>query len=335
MIFVTGGTGLLGARLICDLVRSGNTVRALKRETSNLGVIRNILESTGDLNELWEQIEWVNGDVLDYFSLIEAMEGVEDVYHCAAMVSFHPRARDKMMKVNVEGTANVVNACLEKKVRKLCFASSVAAIGDVPSGQFITEDAEWKTNAGKSNYAISKYASEQEVWRGAEEGLNMVIVNPTIIVGPGDWKRSSARMFLDSYRGMKYYTTGGNGFVDVDDVSGLMIALMKSDISYERFLVNGENLSYKNAFSLIARAFNKPIPTKKVTPKMMEVVWRLDKLRSMITGSRLAISKEIARESSKIQKYSNKKIKEAIGFEFTPISESISKTTKVFLGQKS
>lgn len=329
MVFVTGGTGLLGARLICDLVRSGIKVRALKRQTSDLGVVRSVFESSGE-GDSWNKVEWVNGDVLDYFSLLEAIDGIEDVYHCAAMVSFHPQAREKMFKVNVEGTANMVNACLEKKTRKFCYASSVAAIGNVPDGDFVTENAEWKTNIGKSNYSISKHASEQEVWRAAEEGLNVVIVNPSIIIGPGDWRRSSSRMFLDVFKGMKFYTAGCNGFVDVGDVVSVMVSLMKSDISKERFLLNAENLSFREVFSQIAQALNKPPPQKKLGSLFMETVWRLDKLRSILTQSKLLISKEIARESYKVQKYSNEKVRKYLEYEFLPISESIKKTGMAF-----
>ena len=340
MILVTGGTGLLGSRLIYDLVRSGEKVIALKRTTSDLNTIKNVFNyySLSEKN-LMEDIEWVEGDVTDIFSLSEAMEGVTKVYHCAAMVSFNPKARNKMMKVNIEGTANVVNACLEKKIEKLCHASSVAAIGN-PSvisenGHEITENTQWRASPKNSNYTISKYASEQEVWRGIAEGLNAVIVNPSIIIGPGNWKKSSANMFPRVWNGLSYYTTGINGFVDVRDVSKAMITLMNSEIKSERFIISSENMAFKNVFERIAELFGKKKPGKKLSPLITEVLWRTEKIRSRITGSKPFITKEIAREASSRHFYSNKKIKQAINLEFIPMDQSIKHTAEIFLKENS
>ena len=331
MVFVTGGTGLLGARLIFDLVSSGNQVRALKRSTSDLSVIQDVFKQNG---QPLDQIEWMDGDVMDYYSLLDGLQDVDEVYHCAAMVSFNPKAKDAMMKINVEGTANLVNACVEIGIRKLCYASSVAAIGHATHGSIISEKTDWKTSAGKSNYSISKYQSEQEVWRGIEEGLQAVIVNPSIIIGPGHWKRSSARMFLDVNRGMKYYTSGINGFVDVRDVTKSMIRLMESDIVAERYIINGENLAFKEVFDGIADALGKKRSTIKVRPWLLEVFWRMDKIRTLLTHGKPVISKEIAREAYNISKYSNQKINEAIKLDFTPIKQSIKDTAEVFINQQ-
>ena len=331
MVFVTGGTGLLGARLIFDLVNAGYQVRALKRSTSDLSVVQDVFKQNA---QSADQIDWVEGDVLDYYSLLDGLEGVEDVYHCAAMVSFNPKAKEAMMKINVEGTANLVNACLEKGIRKLCYASSVAAVGQVLDDSVITEETDWKTSVGKSNYSVSKYQSEQEVWRGIEEGLDAVIVNPSIIIGPGQWKKSSARMFLDVNRGMKYYTSGINGFVDVRDVTQSMIQLMQGNIVGERYIINGENLAFKEVFDGIADALGKKRPTIKVSTWMLEVFWRADKIRTILTGGKPLISKEIAREANNISNYSNQKISKAIQLNFTPIHQSIKDTAAVFISQK-
>ena len=335
MILVTGGTGLLGSRLIYDLVRSGEKVRAIKRPTSDLATIKNIFNyySPSEKN-LIENIEWIEGDVMDMFSLLEAMEGVTKVYHCAAMVSFNPKARDKMMKVNIEGTANIVNACLEKEIGKLCYASSVAAIGQphtAPSQEESTEKTPWKASPKNSNYTISKYASEQEVWRGIEEGLNAVIVNPSIIIGPGNWRKSSANMFPRVWKGLKYYTTGINGFVDVRDVSTAMISLMNSEIKSERFIITAENLPFKKVFDRIAEFLGKKRAQKKISPLLIEILWRTEKIRSWITGSKPFITKEIAIEASLKHFYSNKKIKQAIDLEFIPIDRAIKDTADFFL----
>ena len=335
MVLVTGGTGLLGARIIFDLVNSGVQVRALKRDSSDLSIIEatfGYYESESGQNN-YSSINWVEGDITDITSLNTAMEGVEKVYHCAAMVSFHPKARDRMMHVNIQGTANVVNACIDNSVKKLCFASSVASLGRNDNGDPTTEKTPWKSNAENSNYSISKYASEQEVWRGSEEGLDVVIVNPTIIIGPGNWKKSSPRMFLNVWRGLKYYTTGENGFVDIRDVSKAMIMLTDSDIKSERFLLNAENLYFKDVFDWIEDSLGVKRPAVKVTKFKSEIFWRLDRLKSILTGSKRSITREIARESSKVHTYSSEKIKREIGLEFIPIKKSIEDTGKIFLAQ--
>jgi len=336
MVFVTGGTGLLGANLIYELIRQEKDVVAIKRPSSDLSVIKGLFyfhqKEAGV--QLFEKIKWTDGDILDIHSLLDSIEKDCEVYHCAAMVSFNPRAREKMLKVNVEGTANVVNACLEKKVKKLCFASSVASIGIPQKGDLITEDAIWKTDDGKTNYSISKYLSEKEVWRGIEEGLNAVIVNPTIIIGPGNWKRSSARMFYDVWSGLKFYTSGVNGFVDVRDVNRGMIKLMESEINAERFILNGNNLPFKEVFGMIADALGKPRPNIHISSFVAELFWRFEKFRTLIIGGKPLITKEIAKESNNKQYYSTDKIAQCLGIEFSPILESVKHTAKVFLQQK-
>jgi len=335
MLLVTGGTGLLGAQLIYDLVKSGEQVVALKRTSSDLSVIEGIFDYYSDsTNNDFDKIIWKEGDVLDIFSILDALDGVDGVYHCAAMVSFNPKLKDQMMKVNIEGTANVVNACLEKGIKKLCFASSVAALGRAPKGVPTNEEVQWKNSPDKSNYSISKYASEQEVWRGAEEGLDVVIVNPTIILGPGNWKKSSARMFLNIWRGLSYYTTGVNGFIDIRDVSKIMIQLMKSEIKNERFILNSEALPFKLVFGAIAEALGKKKPTIAVSPWMGEVFWRFDKIRSMLTRSRRTITRELARSSSAQHYYDNGKVVKSLGYTFIPVNEAVEHTAKIFLAQQ-
>ncbi|MBL4578554.1 MAG: NAD-dependent epimerase/dehydratase family protein [Flavobacteriales bacterium] len=335
MVFVTGGTGLLGARLIYDLSRKGEEVVALKRSTSDLSVVEGVFNHYEKEQGLamFEKVKWHVGDVMDVTSLLDGLHEGDEVYHCAAMVSFSPKARDRMMKINVEGTANLVNACLERNVKKLCFASSVASIGKPEAGSEVTEGTKWKTSEGKTNYSISKYNSEKEIWRGIEEGLDAVIVNPTIIMGPGNWRRSSARMFLNVWRGLKFFTAGVNGFVDVRDVTEAMIRLMKSDISAERYIVSSENLAFKTVFDMIAEELGKPKPTFEVTPFYSELFWRLDKMKCMLFGSKPTISKEIARESLNKQYYSVEKLRGALGMDLIPIAQSISDTAKIFLSQ--
>src|ERR1035437_197955 len=298
MIFVTGGTGLLGAYLLLDLTRKGNKVRALRREDSSLRVVENVVKyNDNSAEELLKQIEWVNGDICDIYSLEDALEGIEFVYHCAAIVSFDPKDRDKMMRVNIEGTANVVNVSLLKGVKKLCHVSSIAALGRAEEEKVVTEETTWKSSKQNSNYAISKYGGEREVWRGTEEGLYAVIVNPSIIIGMGDPGKGSSKL-ISTIDGMSlFYSNGINGFVDVRDVARAMVVLMESQIKNERFILNGANYSYRRLFELIALNLKKSKPRFAIPNLMLAIWWRIEKFRGIITGSTPIITKETVRTS--------------------------------------
>lgn len=320
MIFVTGGTGFLGTHLLRSLVLSGHPVRALKRRHSKI-----LLEE--DLNKA---VEWVEGNILDIPTLEQSMDGCDEVYHCAAMVSFQPKHRGALMRVNVEGTANVVNVALEQKIRKMMYVSSVAAIGRRGSN-VIRESTEWENSNFNSNYGISKYLAEREVWRGIAEGLSAVIVNPTVIIGDGNWKEGTPRFFLNVWKGMPAYTSGGTGFVAADDVAAIMIQLMKSNIENERFIINAENLKFKDLFSRIADVLGKKRPYLHATPWIMELVWRWETIRSTISSFPPFISREIARNAGCTYHFDASKIRQAIDFQFTPIENCIESTGKKFL----
>ena len=322
MILVTGGTGLLGSYLVHDLISSGKKVRAIKRITSDTSSIEKLFRDTP------LSIEWVDGDVLDIFSLQEAMKDVTHVYHCAAVVCFNPSAFDDMMKINVEGTANVVNAALDTGVKKLCYVSSIAAIGRAKNGEAITEDTEWEPSGNNSVYAISKYAAECEVWRAIAEGLDAVIVNPSVIIAA---RGISGKMFEQVQKGLKFYTEGVNGFVDVRDVAKAMLRLMDSEIKNERFILNAENCSYRNVFAEIADNMGKPRGTMKANPFLAEIAWRVEALRSLLTGSKPLITKETARTANKKYFYSSEKIKKATAMEFIPVKQSVKYACEVFL----
>jgi dihydroflavonol-4-reductase len=331
MILVTGGTGLVGTRLLFDLAADGKQVRAIKRKPSSLVMLEKIFHVLSDrAEELLAKIEWVDGDVQDYLSLEAAFQGVEQVYHCAAVVSFDPKDKPMMMRINVDGTANVVNAALAAGIKKLCFVSSVAALGRAEENIMIDENGDWTDSKENSAYAKSKYAAEREVWRGVAEGLNAVIVNPSIILGPGDPHKSSAKLLATAMKGNPFYTEGVNAFVDVRDVSRAMISLMGSDIVNERFIVNEGNYSYHHIFNLMAEGFGKKPPRIEVKPWMFEILWRLDKFRSLISGTPPLITRETARTSSKRYLYSNEKIRKALNFEFIPIAESVNENCKWF-----
>lgn len=317
---------MVGGHLIAMLLSEGQAVRALKRADSNMKLSATLLAE----NFNSPLLEWIEGDVLDVYSLIEAMRGVSYVYHAAAVVSFQPADVAKMMKINVEGTANVVNAALAAGVKKLCYVSSIAAIGRALPGDIVSEKTPWKSSPNNSNYAISKYGAEREVWRGTVEGLDAVIVNPSVIIGPGDWNSGSSKMFKKAYDGLMFYTDGINGFVDVRDVCKCMVHLMKSAIKNERFIVSSDNISFRDFFDQVCQNFGRPKPSIKAGRWLAGFTWRLEALRSFFTGSRPLITKETARSANQCYYYSSEKIIKATGLSFIPISSSIKDTCSVF-----
>jgi nucleoside-diphosphate-sugar epimerase len=332
MILVTGGTGLVGSHLILELLRKHGQVRAIYRPSSNrqhvLDIFTHYLE---DPQAYYNKIEWVPGDITDATSLAEALTGIGDVYHAAADVSFRPSARFSLIRNNAGGTANLVNACLEKGIRKLCFVSSTAALGNAPPGEMINEKMLWTHSKNRSLYSISKFNSEMEVWRGIAEGLNAVIVNPSIIIGPGDWKRSSSYLFSAVWKGLKFYTEGITGYVDVRDVISAMIFLMESEHQGERYTVSAENLSYRQVLEKIAENLGKKPPRYHAGPLLISAAWRLDWLRSTVSGRPRNITREAVRASRRKALFTNQKIRETTGMDFIPIDQSIRETAGIFL----
>ena len=329
MIFLTGGTGLVGAHILLKLTESGQKVKALKRKRSSLTVIKNIFSHYKKTN-LLQSIEWIEGDLLDLFSLQEGINGCNTVIHCAAIVSFNPKDFKKMMKINVEGTANIVNICLENNIDKLAYISSIATLND-EKNQVRTEDSFWKESKSNSQYAKSKYLSEQEVWRGIEEGLNSIIVNPSVILGPGDWQKGSSQMFEKVWKGLKFYSSGSTGYIDVVDVAKCVIKLLEKEIINERFILNAENKKYRDIFDSIGENLNKPKPYIKVSPLIKEIAWRIEWLMSLITNKSPLITKETANTAMKNKSFSNEKIIKALDYKFIPIEESIKHYSQWFL----
>jgi dihydroflavonol-4-reductase len=333
MILVTGGTGLVGSHLLYDLCRSGKKVRALKRPNSNVANVKKVFSYyTSNPEELLKNIEWKDADLLDIYSLIDVMKGAEEIYHCAAMVSFEAAHQEEMLKINVEGTANMVNAALETGVKKFCHVSSIATLGRAENGEFTHEETFWKSSPDNSVYSISKYGAEREAWRASEEGLNVIIVNPSLIIGPGNWIQSSSNMFSKAYKGIKFYSSGINGFVDVRDVTALMLQLMEKETYNQRFLINSGNASFKLFFELIHQHFNKPVPSIKAGRIMSGFAWRAEMLRSKLTGAPPLITKETARSAHRISRFSNDKVKKLFPeYKFISLEQSISDTCSLFL----
>ncbi len=325
MIFVTGGTGLVGAHLLRHLVHTQHhPIRAIRRSTSNMKLVADIAD----------KIEWVEGDLLDTDALFEQLEGMKQVYHCAAIVSFDPSEADWMKQVNIEGTANVVNMALERKVNKLVYVSSIAAIGRTPSKPHMHEELKWEDSTENSQYAISKHLAEREVWRAHIEGLPVAIVNPSVIVGTGDWSKGSSRLIQNVYDGLRFYPQGGTGFVDVLDVIEIMVALMDSDIAGERFIINAENQSFQDFFNLVADHLQKKRPSFAAPPLLAAIAWRLEAVRSFFLRSTPIITRETARTANSRYYYQNDKIKKALNWQFRPLEETIKRTCEAFLAMQ-
>jgi dihydroflavonol-4-reductase len=333
MILVTGGTGLVGSHLLYDLVRSGKTVRALKRKLSNIHNVEKVFSYYSDqYKTLVEKIEWVDADLMDIYSLLPALDGIEYVYHCAAMVSFEPKHKEEMMRSNIEGTANLVNAALIKNIKKFCHVSSIATLGRDEHEPIITENMFWKSSPENSSYAVSKYGAEREVWRAAEEGLNVIIVNPSLIIGGGNWQQSSSNMFSKAYKGIRFYTEGINGFIDVRDVSALMIRLTESDITNQRFILNAENATFRHYFDLIHSALGKSKPSIKAGKFLSSFAWKAEKVRYFLTGATPLITKETARSAHRISRFSNRKILEVFpDYQFISLDEAVKATASLYL----
>ncbi|MBI4649484.1 MAG: NAD-dependent epimerase/dehydratase family protein [Bacteroidia bacterium] len=335
MIFVTGGTGLIGSHLLFDLVSMGEWVRAIVRDDKNLAVVRKIFGYYTDrADELFGRIEWVYGDILDYDALLIQMQGVKQVYHAAALISFHQSHNDNVMNTNIQGTVNIVNASLENKIEKLCHVSSIATLGSPINGEPIDEHTEFEHHGDHSTYSKSKYYSELEVWRGISEGLNAVIVNPSVVLGPGHWQRHSSAFFNLVWNGMKFYTTGTNGYVDVRDVVQCMTQLMNSDISAERFILSSENLSYRDILNMISGAFNKRRPYIYASPFVSSIAWRLEKIRSLFSGTCPRITCRSMKTAHIKQLYSNKKIINAIPYKFRKIDTAIHEIAELFMREQ-
>jgi len=325
MILITGCNGLIGQAIAHLLLQNQPAIRALKRKNSDLGLLCNVAN----------QIEWIEGDLLDISVLENALEGVEYVIHAAAVVSFAPSQRAEMYQVNVQGTANVVNACLRAKVKKMLFVSSVAALGR-PSPQglapdapiFIDENQKWEDSPLNSHYAKSKYLAELEVWRGMAEGLAAVVVNPSIVLGEGDWTRSSTQLFKYAHDQKPFYTEGFVNYVDVQDVAKAVVALLFSDIKNERFVLNAGHTTYQKLFSTIANAFGKKAPSWRVPLALFPFIWRFEAVRSWLTGKAPLITRETAKTARSKFVFDASKLENQLAFKFNTLEATVERVCK-------
>jgi dihydroflavonol-4-reductase len=322
-VLVTGGTGFLGAYIIENLVQKGMSVRAIRRSAKLPFFIA---------PHIFDKVEWVEGDVLDVVSLYEAMQDVDAVIHSAAHVSFHKKDRHQMYQVNVEGTANVVNAAIDNYVPRFVHVSSVAALGRTNKAELIDENRKWEENKNNTHYAITKYKAELEVWRGFAEGLEGVIVNPTAILGYGDWHSSSCAIFKNIYNEFPWYTKGINGFVGVEDVAEAAVQLLRSSINHQRYIINADNVAFRDIFNLIADGFKKKKPNRYATPFMGELAWRMEALKSFFNGKKPLLTKETARVAHCITKLDNSALLKVLPrFSYTPLPLVIEDACKKYI----
>lgn len=332
MILVTGGTGLVGAHLLLHLIENGENVRAIYRTQKNIQKTKSVFDFYKKA-DLFEKINWLEADILDVPSLENAFIEITEVYHCAALISFNPKDEERLRKTNIEGTANIVNFSIAKEVEKFCYMSSIAALGDIaPHETHITEETDWNPEKPHSDYAISKYGAEMEVWRGQQEGLNVIIVNPGVILGPPQlasiFEQGSSEIYKKVANGLSFYTLGNTGFITVDDVVKTTFQLMKSDIKNERFTLIAENIVFKDILNTMADTLKVKRPHIHAKPFFMNLLWISDFVFSNLFFRKRSITKATAKASYSTNLYSNEKIKTALGTVFTDIHFYIKESSK-------
>ncbi|MCM4150700.1 NAD-dependent epimerase [Arenibacter sp. N53] len=331
MILVTGGTGLVGAHLLLHLLQTGASVKAIHRKKSNLKEVEKVFGYYTDKSqELFQKISWIEADLNDLPALEIAFENVTHVYHCAALISFDPNDYELLRTVNIEGTKNIVNLCIANAIKKLCYTSSIGAIGRTLDNQEATEETEW--NSQQSNvYAMTKMDAELEVWRGAQEGLPVVIINPGVILGPGFWNTGTGLLFKTSFKARKFYPPGGTGFVTVSDVVNIMSQLMESSITNEKYIIVADQLSYKEILYKVTKGFGKPSPNRELKFWELEILWRLDWLRNIFWNRGRKLTKISVSSLRKNQKFNNDKIQKQLGYSFEALDRTIEMSCQKFI----
>ena len=332
MILVTGGTGLVGSHLLVRLAQENEPIRAIYRTSESIEKTKKVFSYYSNIaKDLFANIEWVQADITEVPSMIPAFKGVKKVYHCAAVISFDPTAYRTMRKVNIHGTAIIANLAIDAKVEKLCFVSSIATIGDDPKKEFANEENDWVGNEKNNGYAITKYGAETEVWRASQEGVDVVIVNPGVILGSGFWTTGSGKMFSQIDKEFSYYSNGVTGFVGVKDVVGCMVQLMQSNCKNQRFILVSENKSFKEVLFSIAEALGKKKPTRCVQPWQASLFWRWEWLVSKITSRKIRMSKYTAKTLFRKTYYSSEKCKIQLEVTFKSVEEVIKQVSKEYL----
>ncbi|MDO6760632.1 NAD-dependent epimerase/dehydratase family protein [Tamlana sp. 2_MG-2023] len=332
MILVTGGTGLVGAHLLYRLVSEKNKVRAIYRTEEKQAHTKNVFSLYSEHYEaLFHSIEWIQADILDIPTMTEVFKDITQVYHCAALVSFDPNKHQLLRQVNIEGTANLVNLSLSNTIEKFCYVSSVATLGSTLNHAPITEETIWNPEDDNNDYAITKYGAEMEVWRGTQEGLDAVIVNPGVILGAGFWDSGSGKLFQKAKKGFKFYPAGTVALVDVQDVVSIMVELVNSSIKNERFILVSENLKYETFLRSLAKAVNSEPPKILATKSLLSIAWRLDWIKNKLTGKERQLTKNLSKSLDSITDYRNDKIKTALNYKFKAVDQSIVEIGTIYL----
>ena len=313
MVIVTGANGLLGSYIIRKLLEENKPFIALKRKDSD----------TSLLDDVADQITWQDADILDPVTLYEIFEQGTEVIHAAAFVSFNPRHKRKIFEVNTEGTKNVVDACLGTNIKRLVHISSVAALGRQKDQLLVDENSRWVDSPLNTVYGESKYQAELEVFRGREEGLRVAILNPSVILAPANWNKSSATLFRYVWNEHAFYINSHINYVDVRDVARASYELLHSSIAGERFIVSAGNVSIKEIFEKIARQWNKKPPTLNLSKSIVMTAARIEQFRSWLLNSEPLLTRETARIADTFFSYNNEKIVKTLGFRFQPIDETL------------
>lgn len=328
MILVTGGTGLVGSHLLYTLLSKGLEVRAIHRESStfkNVKKVFNYYTNASNAEMLFNKINWHFASLNDIPQLNDAFLGITKVYHCAAYISFDSKKYYTLKKTNIEGTANIVNLSIANNIEKLCYVSSIATIGNTIDGSLINEETDFNPDENNNVYSLTKYGAEMEVWRGTQEGLNAVIVNPGVIFGSGFWNTGSGVIMNIGSRGIPIYTPGSVGVVDVIDVVKAMTLLMESSIENERFILVGTNPNYKELLTLLAQHFGKKPPHKSIAKWKLNAISKLDWLSHNLFRTRRKLLKPTVDSLYTISEYDGSKIEKEIDFKYTPFNETLAR----------
>jgi len=335
MILITGGTGLLGTHLLYKLVTQGKVVRAIYRDTSKFEKVKKVFSYYSENpNAIFDKIDWIHAEITDVPGLEVAFKNITHVYHCAADLSFNPKNYRQSKEVNVIGTANIVNLCLSNEVVKLCHVSSIATLGE-DLIKPITEETHWNPENNTQNiYAITKYDAELEVWRGVQEGLGVVVVQPGVIIGPGFWNSGTGEIFTKVSNGFNYYTSGAVGIVDVNDVVKSMCALMDSEVINDKFIIVSENIRYKKMLQMVSEVLGSKKELKEIKKWQLLFYFQLDKFLSFFLARKRSVYKSNINSAFKELKYDASKIKNAVGVEFVSVKKSVENTGVFFVNKK-
>jgi dihydroflavonol-4-reductase len=334
MILVTGGTGLVGSHLLYELALQNDPLRAIKRPASDtLNVLKVFGYYSDNPEALFKKIEWFDADVTDTVSLSEAFENVDRVYHCAGKISFNRKVRRELFETNITGTSNIVNLCLAHNVKKICFVSSIASLGEFDGVRPVDETIRWKPDKQGSLYSLSKLKAEMEIWRGITEGLEGVIVNPSVVLGPGFWNNGVATAIKLISKGTRFYTEGSTGYVDVRDVARIMVRLMESGISGEQFLVSAENLTIKEVLEMISAQLHRKNPDIRAGRLLTGLAWKASAIAAFFTGKVPVITRDSMNLLHMHYRCSGQKVRDVLKYNYIPVKNSVELLIEKFLSE--